>query len=307
MRRLQLVIAFAFAASASAHAAQPMEQRLCINEGATTVVATYALEGRYRPLADVIQKTIGRKVAVSAFTKVSLFEADFSGARCDYVFGKTIDVLAEGIRTAQLQPTKGYHAVVKTVDPYVAGFVVSKDFEGTGVASLVGKDVMLPPKDTFTAQLALAELRNAGLRIEERHTLDKFPTDVKDAVTVRHVPYHEAITSTVESGWYKAGAVNPTVLSAWKGRVLTTFKPQPGWVVLASASTSEKDRSAVASALAGLDKSADGKSLLKAIKVPAFVPAADAEYLAVLDYLRNAGEATASATRKALIAKSTTN
>lgn len=268
-----------------AHAApptKPQQHVLCINEGATTTSQVDVLKEQYQALARVIEATTGNRVSVEPFVSISLFEATFNTGRCDFVFGKTIDALAKGIAAG------GYHAVAKSDRPYVAGIIQAPGRSLSNAKDLVGHDLLMPPDDAFTSQLAKAYLRGAGLKLVTKDTLDKFPTDDKTAVTLRFVKWQEAVSQTVASGWYPAGAVNPTVLRAWErngGKVLVKLPPQPGWSVLANRRIAPGTRQALQTALTSAQANAAGQSMLAAVKVEAFVPANDKEFVAILQYL----------------------
>lgn len=280
------LFALVLAASSLAHAAGPTKGQqfiLCINEGATTAAQVEALKEQYLPLARMLGATAGGQVTVVPYVSISLFETDYGAGRCDFVFGKTIDALAKGIAAG------GYHAVAKSDKPYVAGIIQAPSRAFGSARDLLGHDLLLPPEDAFTTQLVKAFLRAEGLKLVVKDPLDKFPTDDKTSVTLRFVRYQEAVSQTVKTGWYPAGAVNPTVLRAWErsgGKVLVKMPPQPGWSVLANRRISQEVRNAV---LGELTKTNDAaKAVLAAVKLEAFVPASDTEFAAVLQYLATA-------------------
>jgi len=270
------------AASAPAYA-QTSPTTLCINEGATTNRSIADLQKQYEPLAKLISSVSSKSsVTVKPFVSVGLFEDEIKTGLCDYVFGKTIDSLARAIESDK------YNVVVKDKNPYVAGIIVAKGKDFKTPKDLVGRDILVPPSDTFTAQLLKSYLKSSGMPMTVKDTLDTFPTKEANAVTVRHIKWQEAVSSTVGMGWYSFGAVNPTLLKDWEskgGRVLVKMPPQPGWSILVKKDISPKSVNALKDALLTAAESEDGKSVLKAVKLEGMVVAQNAEYLSVLKYL----------------------
>ena len=97
-----------------------------------------------------------------------------------------------------------------------------------------------------------------------------------------------ALLVGLSTGWYSAGAVNPTVLRNWErqgGKVLVKLPPQPGWSVLVHRRHAHELRPALLASLTSAKTSDSGKAALAAVKVDGFVAAEDKEYVAVLQYL----------------------
>src|SRR5215470_6387033 len=226
-----------------------------VNEGASTQVTGLELVGRYTPLARLVGRALGRPVKLEAYPEAARFRAELGSDRFDVILGNTVDALAEAVRD------KKFHAVVKTKNPYVAGFITAKDSPIRKPADLRGKTILLP-ENVFTTKLGEAALQYTRLQ--------------------------EVVPHSVEIGSADVGVVNPTVRRQWEGQgnpVLLESKPVPGRTIIASARFSQAELKRLQSVLVGLRRSAEGAVALNAIAVPDFVPATDAEYLELLKYI----------------------
>jgi len=259
------------AGGALAQAKKPAAQRapmvLAINEGATTQVTPEELFERYTGLARSIERAIGRPVKLEVYPDTARFRAELERRRFDVVFGKTVNLLAGMIRDKQFQ------AVVKTKAPYVAGFITRKGSPITKAADMRGKVIMMPEK-VFTTKLGEATLRDLGFK--------------EGDVTIRYTRFQEAVALSVESGAADVGVVNPTVKKDWvqKGNtVLLEAKPVPNWSIITAPTVAKARVERLRGALIGLAGSDDGAGVLKAIAVPEFVAADNAEYLELLKFI----------------------
>jgi len=238
-----------------------------INEGASTQVTGVELIGRYTPLAKLVGRALGRPVKLEAYPEAARFRAELGSDRFDVISGNTVDALAEAVRDRK------FHAVVKTKNPYVAGFITAKDSPIRKPADLRGKTILLPEKG-FTTKLGEAALRDLGINESE--------------VALQYTRLQEVVPHSVEIGSADVGVVNPTVKRQWEGQgnpVLLESKPVPGRTIIASARFSQAELKRLQNVLVGLRRSAEGARALNAIGVPDFVPATDAEYLELLKYI----------------------
>jgi phosphonate transport system substrate-binding protein len=239
-----------------------------VNEGATTSVTYVELLQRYAGLAQSMENALRRPIKVEVYPDTARFRSEIErGRRFDIVFGKTVNLLAGMIRE------KKYQAIVKTKLPYLAGFITVKDSPIKTPADLRGKVVMMPER-VFTTKLGEATLRELGFK--------------ENDVTIRYTRFQEAVAGAVETGAADVGVVNPTVKQDWlkKGNaVLLEAKPVPNWSIVASPALTEAELARLRTALIGLKDSEGGSEVLKAISVPEFVAAANAEYLELLKFI----------------------
>jgi ABC-type phosphate/phosphonate transport system substrate-binding protein len=238
-----------------------------VNEGATTSVTHVELLQRYAGLADAMENALRRPIKVEVYPDTGRFRSEIERRRLDIVFGKTVNLLAGMIRE------KKYQAIVKTKMPYVAGFITLKGSPIKTPADLRGRVVMMPER-VFTTKLGEATLRELGFK--------------ENDVTIRYTRFQEAVANAVETGSADVGVVNPTVKQDWlkKGNpVVLEAKPVPNWSIIASPALTEAELARLRRALIGLKDSEGGSEVLKAISVPEFVPAANAEYLDLLKFI----------------------
>jgi ABC-type phosphate/phosphonate transport system substrate-binding protein len=238
-----------------------------VNEGATTQVTVAELVERYTPLAKAMERTLGRPVHVEVYPETKRFRSEVGAGRFDLIFGKTVNLLAAQIRDKQ------YRALVKTKNPYVAGFIVKKDSPIKGPKDLRGRTIMMPEK-VFTTKLGEAILRDLGFKEKD--------------VTIQYTRLQEVVAFSVESGLTDVGVVNPTVKRQWQEKgnpVVLETKPVPNWSIIASPRLSEADDERLRATLIGLKDTPQGQEALKAISVTEFVAAVSPEYLDLLKYI----------------------
>lgn len=238
-----------------------------INEGATTQVTVVELIDRYTPLARFVERALGRPVRLEVYPEIARFRTELDHDRFDVIFGKTVNALAGAVRD------KKFHAVVKTKNPYVAGFIITKDSPIRTPEDLRGKTIMLPAK-VFTTKLAEAMLRDLGIKESE--------------VTLQYTRLQEVVAHSVEIGTADVGVVNPTVKRQWEKQgnpVLLETKPVPNWTIIASPRFSQAEVRRLRGVMVELKGSAEGTRALKAIGVTEFVPATNAEYIELLTYI----------------------
>jgi ABC-type phosphate/phosphonate transport system substrate-binding protein len=239
-----------------------------VNEGATTSVTHVELLQRYAPLANAMETALRRPVKVEVYPDTGRFRSELERQRrFDLVFGKTVNLLAGMVRD------KKYQAIVKTKNPYVAGFITAKDSPIKKATDLRGKVVMMPER-VFTTKLGEAKLRELGFKENE--------------VTIRYTRFQEAVASSVENGSADIGVVNPTVKQEWlkKGNpVLLEAKAVPNWSIIASSTLTPAEINRLRNALIALKDSEHGSEVLKNISVPEFVAATNAEYVELLKYI----------------------
>lgn len=238
-----------------------------VNEGATTQVSVAELVDRYTPLAKASERTLGRPVHIEVYPETKRFRTELALGRFDLIFGKTVNLLAATIRDKQ------FHALVKTKNPYVAGFIARKDSPIKTAADLRGKTIMMPEK-VFTTKLGEAILRDLGFKEKD--------------VTIQYTRLQEVVAFSVESGLTDVGVVNPTVKRQWQEKgnpVVLETKPVPNWSIIASPKFSDTDVEHLRAMLIGLKDTPQGLDALKAISVTEFVAATGPEYLDLLKYI----------------------
>jgi ABC-type phosphate/phosphonate transport system substrate-binding protein len=280
LRLVSAILACARAAVTSVTLAQQKKPRapkepvirerlvFAVNEGATTSVTHVELLQRYAGLVDAMETALRRPIKVEVYPDTGRFRSELERQRhFDLVFGKTVNLLAGMVRD------KKYQAIVKTKNPYVAGFITAKDSPIKKATDLRGKVVMMPER-VFTTKLGEAKLRELGFKENE--------------VTIRYTRFQEAVASSVENGSADVGVVNPTVKQEWlkKGNpVLLEAKPVPNWSIIAAPTLSPRELDRLRSALIALKDSEHGNEVLKNISVPEFIAANNAEYVELLKYI----------------------
>jgi ABC-type phosphate/phosphonate transport system substrate-binding protein len=255
------------AAFAQAKKASKEPVVFAVNEGATTQVSVAELVERYTPLAKAMERTLGRPVHIEVYPETKRFRTELALGRFDLIFGKTVNLLAAAVRDKQ------FHALVKTKNPYVAGFIAKKDSPIKGPKDLRGRTIMMPDK-VFTTKLGEAMLRDLGYKDKD--------------VTIQYTRLQEVVAFSVESGLTDVGVVNPTVKKHWQEKgnpVVLETKPVPNWSIIASPKFADTEIERLRATLVGLRDTPQGLEALKAISVDEFVSAANSEYVDLLKYI----------------------
>ncbi|MDO8728660.1 MAG: PhnD/SsuA/transferrin family substrate-binding protein [bacterium] len=256
----------------------------CINEGGTSKSVS-ELNLEYEPLAKAMNLANGQTISVAAYVDISTFKVEEDKGGCSYTLYKSIDRGAAQISDGKVRP------IVKTKRDYVAGIIFAPKMTFTDSKDLYGKDILLPPKHTFTSALMYAYLNDIGIKasdIIELPLTAALPTTETKKVVVRHIKFQDAIAETVNDTWYQFGVVNPGVLKTWKEKKRGNFKElraMPGWLLAANSNLSERDVAAMQESLLALNKSTEGRELLKKLKFDELVPATVEEYKQVHTYL----------------------
>jgi len=153
--------------------------------------------------------------------------------------------------------------------------VVRRDSTVTGLADLAGKRFAFGDKGSTMSHLVpWFMLNSAGA---PKRSLAGF----------EHLPNHEAVGLAVLSGMFDAGAVKESVFRKQEQRglrVLTWTAPIANHVLVTRSDLPEADQQKLRTALSRLHDTAQGITVLRAIKpsVTALVPAADGDF----DHLR---------------------
>ena len=253
--------------------------KLLVNEGATTIVDPNELRSRYQPIAALLARTAGRPVEVEAYEKVGEFLRVLETLPA-FVFCKTVDLLAKEVKQGRYLP------LAKIDKPYVAGIISASNAKLTTLRDLLGHRVLLPPPNVMTSKLALAAFADAKLPVVILDGDDPNGFLPRDKVGIRHVRWQEAVSQAVERGIDVAGAVNPTLLSRWKGNVLVKFKPQVNWSLGVLADMPPRTVAALTQALTTMHTQPSGQEALARLGIQKFVVAEAPEFVALADYVK---------------------
>lgn len=253
---------------------------LAVNEAATENVAVAELFARYEPLAKLLSLAAHTAVRPDPMIDISLFSEHLEKRPAEFIFAKTVDVLAREVKAGRYVP------LAKSDEPYIAGLVAAPGFTGQRLSDLRGQLVLFPPADTLTARLGFKALKSRG--IDYQITDDNTPIRLSKTVTIRHVASNDVITAVVGDpslSWYAAGLLNPSALKKWRGRVLQRLDPQTNWSIAARADLPATVVATASTLLTTLQDDAEGLRTLARVKVKRFVPATRQEYVDLVNYL----------------------
>jgi ABC-type phosphate/phosphonate transport system substrate-binding protein len=240
-----------------------------INEGALTEQNSILMTEKYQAFADYLGKHLkGKRIKAVPTVDIQRFEKYLADGRYALVFGKSVNVLAKAVRDQRYQP------LAKREDAYKAVFIVPKDSTLKTLAELKGEKVLLPDERTYTSQLGLATMREAGLNPAQ--------------LSLQHTRFQEAVAEYVRLSGAAVGLVNPTAGKRWVesgGRILAETKGFVNWSVLAAPDMRGTDVQQLTEILTQMKDSAEGRELLKSLGVPAFVKADKQDYLALMKFI----------------------
>jgi ABC-type phosphate/phosphonate transport system substrate-binding protein len=188
----------------------------------------------------------------------------------DFVLARPSDYPARGVRDY------GYRLVVTTQPEGHVVFIVGKDSPLKTIADVRGKHLALPEQAAYMGRVASATLRDQGI-------------DVKAEKASFHRD-QEVIGYAVENGLAEVGAVASysRVAREWEkkgGRFLFRGPSKPFMPLVAGKALTEQDVAKLRAALLAMDKSEDGKAILKRVGVKGFEQRDTQDLLDLLKWL----------------------
>ncbi len=263
-----LATAPAAAEALSAEERSPRRYRLAVFPYLTPL----RLEPIYAPIAQALAHTLDAGVRLVTRPTFRAFRRALAAERFEIVFLQPFDYVE---RAAAL----GYVPLARTAVDLAALIVAPADGRVRTESDLTGATLAFPPRAAAVSRLALAALR-AGGRVPGRD------------FQVRFEPTHFACLNRVLSGGAHAcvTAAGPLALFAARRagpfRVILRSRAVPGPLFAAHRSLPAAVRARLRAAIVGWQRTAAGRALLERGRLPAFVPARDADYEPVRRLIR---------------------
>jgi len=228
-----------------------------VNEGTTYRVSSAETKARYDAIADDLSKLLRRRVQVEPVVDYAALAAGLAEKRYGLAYVHPAQVSIRAVRSGS------YHLVALTkgyVDYRTTFFALSTS-KLNSVGDLKGRKVASPDKDSITAWMVRATLRDA--------------LGSEAAGELIYSRYQDAIPFMVEHGLADAGSSSSaSVVKAWTdkgGKVLGTSKPVPIKHLIAASTLSSEQFKALQDYFINLEGSEAGRARLERIQVPGFI------------------------------------
>jgi ABC-type phosphate/phosphonate transport system substrate-binding protein len=268
------VAALTCTSSAALAQAKPATQEkllFAINEGASGLQDASEIFLKYEEFMGYLGKALGKKIIFHLARDFKSLDHGMQNGTYQLVFVRPANIAAQAVRNYS------YSLVVATKGGAAPYFIVGQASSVKTIRDLKGARIALPDENAYMTLLAQAMLREHGLDLRR----DLQPSFHHDQAVIGHA---------VEMGMADVGVVNSQakIAAEWDKKGGRT--PIKGDVriigpIIASPAVSNDDLQKLRAALIGLDKTDEGKRMLKSIGVPGFEQRAPEELLTLLQFL----------------------
>ena len=256
-------------------ASKPSTSRFmfAVSEGTSGSIDTSQAIAKYRPLADMMEKTLGKPVIVSLVRNFETLEAGMKSGEFDLVMARPSDYPARGVRDYK------YNLVATSKPDGQCFFIVEKNSLLKTVADVKGKNIMFPEKIAYMSKFCTAELRDKGINVNaEKMIYAKEQGAVGWSVENKLSDVGGiASYSGVAKNWEKSGQ-----------RILHKSALQPYSPLIAGSRVPADKVAKLKTVLAGLEKTEAGQKVLKSAGIQGFNPESSERLLALLAWLEKA-------------------
>jgi phosphonate transport system substrate-binding protein len=263
---------FAAAALALACCAPAWAQSLllAVSEGTSGGLDHAQAIAKYQGLADVIGRSLHRKVDVVFAREFDQLEQGMKSHRFDFVMARPSDYPARGMKLY------GYGFLASARPDGQCLIVARKDSGIRTVADLKGKRIVMPEPAAYMTKFCRAELRDQGV--------------ILDSEKVHYVREQGAVTFYLENNLADAGGIASYsgVAKKWAKDglpIVHKSRTQPYFPLIAGPGITEAQRADIRKALAAMPSSPTDQPVLKTIGVEAFDTEGEARLASLLDWL----------------------
>src|SRR5262245_2729933 len=245
---LLLLLASAFVFPASASAAQD-EFIFGVNEGVTYRITPHETRERYKELADVLGRVLGRTVKIVPEDNYVKLRAHLEAKSYDLAYVHPAHHSYRAIRD------QGYQLVVLTKgwDQYKARFMTMPEAQYKQPHAVLDLKMVMPDPDSITAWMVRATLRDMG-------------ADLK-TVQLGTTRYQDGIPFMMEYGFYQVGITAAgSVVKEWQskgGKVLFESRPVPIKHVIASPNVPKEEVQKIRDVFLNLEHTKGGQAILQ--------------------------------------------
>lgn len=227
-----------------------------VNEGVTYRTTPHETRERYRPIGEILGRSLKRFVRIEAVESYELLRRGLEHRRFDLAY---VHPAHHSLRAVRDQ---GYRlvAVTQGFTDYRAHFLVKTGTQITRPEDLRDQSIVMPDADSITAWMVRATLRDLGI--------DPARAPLK---TTR---YQDGIPFMLEQGFFPVGATASIgVVKEWRargGKVIFGSRPVPIKHVIVSPVLAAEDADIVRQVFLGLADADGGRALLKRLGLEGF-------------------------------------
>ena len=264
-----LTLAIGFACIPIAARAQS-ELMLGVSEGSSGGLDHARVIAKYGGLADLMSRTLKRKVLVVLAREFSLLEGGIKSGRFDLVFARPSDYPARAVRD------HGYQFVASAKPDGQCFVVVPEDSPVNTLAEAKGQRWVMPEQVSYMAKLCTAELRERGMTLSKENV----QTVREQAAVPFYLDNKFADVGLIAS--YSSPAKN---LDRSGYRVVHKSVMQPYFPLVAGPKITQEQVRALQAQLSTLQESEAGRDVLRTVGVEGFDVTSGQRLRAMLTWL----------------------
>jgi len=225
---------------------------------------------KYQGLADVIGRSIKRKVNVVFAREFAQLEDGMKTRRFDFVIARPSDYPARGVKLY------GYKYVASAKPDGQCIIIAGKDTGIRTIADLKGKRIVMPEPVAYMTKFCRAELRDQGIDLAREN--------------VQYVREQGAVAFYLENKFADAGGIASYsgVAKKWAKDglpIVHKSRPQPYFPLIAGPAINDAQRAEIQKSLAAMTQSPADQAVLKTVGVESFDIGSEARLNALLDWL----------------------
>jgi phosphonate transport system substrate-binding protein len=241
-----------------------------VSEGTSGSIDTTVAIEKYRPLADIIEKSLGTRVVISFVRNFEALEEGMKSGEFDLVMARPSDYPARGVRDY------GYSLVATAKPDGQCVFIVEKSSPLKTLADIKGHTIIFPEKIAYMTKFCSAELRDKGINVATEK--------------IKYAKEQGAVAWSVENKLVEVGAIASYSGAAktWEKngqRVLHKAAGRPYSPLIAGKRISQNKLNKLKAELAELEQSEDGKKALAKLGIQGFNNESPERLLALLAWL----------------------
>lgn len=243
---------------------------MAVSEGTSGGLDHAQVVTKYQGLADVLGRSIRKKVNVVFAREFAQLEEGMRQKRFDFVIARPSDYPARGVKV------HGYHYLASAKPDGQCLLITGKDSGIKTVADLRGKRIVMPEPAAYMTKFCRAELRDLGIDLAKEK--------------VQYVREQGAVAFYIENRFADAGGIASYsgVAKKWAKEgnvVLHRSRPQPYFPLIAAGHIAEAQRAEIRKALAAMHQNPADQAVLKTVGIEAFDTGSGERLEKLLDWL----------------------
>jgi phosphonate transport system substrate-binding protein len=243
---------------------------MAVSEGTSGGLDHAQVIVKYQGLADVIGRSMKRKVNVVFAREFAQLEDGMKTHRFDFVIARPSDYPARGLKL------HGYKFLASAKPDGQCLIIAGKDSGVAGVKDLRGKRIVMPEPAAYMTKFCRAELRDQGIDLAKEN--------------VKYVREQGAVVFYIENKFADAGGVASYsgVAKKWSkdgNPVVHKSRPQPYFPLISGPNVTDAQRADIKKALVAMTQSPADQAVLKTVGIEAFDVDSEARLAALLDWL----------------------